>query len=69
MSSSLESIANTFVPYEVRRFTEAHERVVRQLQANTEKAEATARDVVAVHQGINRAHSDGRVGSLLDIYA
>jgi len=67
--SSIEAIANAFVPYEVRRFTEAHERVARELQASNEEVQSTIRDVVAVHQGIHGARSDGRIGSLLDLYA
>ena len=67
--SAIESFNQMFLPSETRRLTEAHSKVIRDLQRSNAEAEQVARDVVAANRHFTNARSDGRIGTLLDIYA
>ena len=67
--SAIESISQMFVPPEARALTDAHKKVVRQLQQSNAEVEQVARNLAGVAQHMSSARSDGRIGTLLDIYA
>ena len=67
--SSIESISQMFIPPEARQLTDAHKKVVRELQQSNAEVKQVARDVIAANRHMNNARSDGRVGTLIDIYA
>lgn len=67
--SAIESITQMFVPPEARQLTEAHKKVVRELQQSNAEVKQVARDVIAANRHMKNADADGRLGTLIDIYA